>query len=101
MAPTDDAQKINRLNALDFNDLVIAWKAWKGKHTIKGDRGEPAKNPLMLKLVSLLNFGVPTFWELSKTYLHLIWMSVYIVCSWSGYLFRNFPYIWGGQRVQG
>ena len=65
MAPTDDAQKINRLNALDFNDLVIAWKAWKGKHMIKGDRGKPAKNPLMLKLVSLLYFGVPTFWELS------------------------------------
>ena len=32
---------------------------------IKGDRGKPAKNPLMLKLVSLLYFGVPTFWELS------------------------------------
>ena len=39
MAPTDDAQKISRLNASGFNDLVIAWKAWKEKQMIKGDYG--------------------------------------------------------------
>ena len=49
----DDAKKISRLSALGFNGLVIAWKAWKGKHTIKGDRDGLAKNPPILKLVSL------------------------------------------------
>ena len=55
----DDAKKINRLDALGFNGLVIAWKAWKEKYTIKDeytikdDRGGPTKNSLMLKLVSL------------------------------------------------
>ena len=49
----DDAKKISRLNALSFNGLVIAWKAWKEKHMIKGNRDGPAKNPPMLKLVSL------------------------------------------------
>ena len=27
MAPTNDAQKISRLNALGFNGLMVAWKA--------------------------------------------------------------------------
>ena len=49
----DDAKKISRLNAPSFNDLTAFWNAWKGKHTIKGDRDVPAKNSLMLKLVSL------------------------------------------------
>ena len=49
----DDAKKINRLDALGYNGLVIAWKAWKEKYTIKDDRGGPAKNSLMLKLISL------------------------------------------------
>ena len=79
----------------------MIWKAWKGKQTIKGDRWWPAKNPPMLKLVSLSNFGVPTFWELFQTYLFLLWMSVYIVHTRSGYLFSNFPYLWGGRRVWG
>jgi len=61
---TDDAEKINRLNAPGFNGLVVAWNAWKEKwHKIKGDRGESAKNPPMLKLVSLLNSRIPTFGE--------------------------------------
>ena len=52
---TDDAQKISRLNDPDFKGLVISWKAWKEKwNKIKGDWGGPAKNPPMLKLVSLL-----------------------------------------------
>ena len=46
-------RKFSRLNAPGFNGLVIAWKAWKGKHTIKSDRDGPTKNPPMLKLVSL------------------------------------------------
>ena len=71
----DDAKKISRLNALSFTGLVIAWKAWKEKHMIKGNRDGPAKNPPMLKLVSLLNSGVSTFWELSKK-LTFIW------CEW-------------------
>ena len=31
--PTDDAKKINRLNASGFNELVIVEEAWKGKDT--------------------------------------------------------------------
>ena len=51
---TDDAEKINRLNAPGFNGLVVIWNAWKEKwHKIKGDRGESAKNPSILKLVFL------------------------------------------------
>ena len=29
----DDAKKISRLNAPNFNRLVVAWKAWKEKDT--------------------------------------------------------------------
>ena len=93
--------KISRPNAPGFNGMIIAWKAWKKNTQSKGDQGGLAKNPSMLKLVFLLNFRVPTFQELCKTFLHLSWMRVYIVCFWSGYLFCNFPYICGGQRVQG
>ena len=40
MALTDNAQKISRLNALGFDDLVIAWRTWKKKKKmIKGDQG--------------------------------------------------------------
>ena len=39
MAPTDDAQKISRLNAPGFNDLIITWNAWKEEQTIKEDQG--------------------------------------------------------------
>ena len=55
-APIDDVKKISRLNAPGFNGLILAWKAWKRKNTIKGDWGGPAKNPSMLKLVFSLNF---------------------------------------------
>ena len=61
MLTGDDAKKISRLDALSFNGLVIAWKAWKEIYTIKSDWGRLAKNPPMLKLVSLLNSRVPTF----------------------------------------
>ena len=55
----------------------MLWVQWtsncleglKRKTHDQGDWGKSAKNPSMLKLVSLLNFGVPTFWELTKTYL--------------------------------
>ena len=53
----DYAKKISRLNVSGFNDLITFWNAWKGKHMIKGDRGVPAKNSPMLKLVSLI------FWD--------------------------------------
>ena len=61
MLTGDDAKKISRLNALGFNGLVIAWKAWKEIYMIKNDWGRLAKSPSMLKLVSLLNSKVPTF----------------------------------------
>ena len=48
----DNEKKISRLNASDFNGLVVVWKAWKEWNVkIKADRGEPANNPPMLKLV--------------------------------------------------
>ena len=33
MTPTDDAKKISRLNAPNFNGQVVAWKGWKEKNT--------------------------------------------------------------------
>ena len=39
----------------------------------KGDRGGPAKNSPMFKLVSLLNSRVPTFQELCK---NLLWFDM-------------------------
>ena len=49
--PIDDAKKISKLNAPGFNELVIAWEAWKERHKIKCDQEELAKNPSLLKLV--------------------------------------------------
>ena len=55
----DDAQKISRLNAPGFNGLEIGLK--RKKHQIKGNQGEPAKNPPMLKLVFSLELKNSNF----------------------------------------
>ena len=61
----------------------------------KGDRGGPAKNFPMFKLVSLLNSRVPIFQELCK---NLLWFDMGEPLyreHWNGYLFSNFPNICG------
>ena len=65
------------MNAPGFNGLMITWKTWKERHQIKGDWGEPAKNPPILKLV----FSRTQEFQLLgivKTYFDLMWISPYI-----------------------
>jgi len=86
----DDAQKISKLNAPGFNRLVVAWKTWtKKKHKIKGNRGELAKNPSMLKLVFSLELKNSNFrggGNLPSFNMDESFYSEF----WSGYLFSNF-----------
>ena len=49
MAPIDNAQKISRLDGVDFDELEGLKKK---RHKIRGDQGRPATNPSMVKLVS-------------------------------------------------
>ena len=72
MVPTDDHKEISRLNALDINDLVVTWKAWKDEHTIRGDRGGPVNNPPMVKSVSLKFWSSNLFGSVQKTYFILM-----------------------------
>ena len=51
MAPIDNAQKISRLDGVDFDELEGLKKK---RHKIRGDQGRPATNPSMVKLVSFL-----------------------------------------------
>ena len=64
------------------------------KHKIKGDRGEPAKNPTMFKLVfslelknsnSMSGENLPSFDMVESFYGKF----------WSGYLFSNSPNVGG------
>jgi len=61
----------------------------KKKHKIKGDRGKPAKNPPMLKLV--FSLGLKNFNFRSGKNLPLFDMDESFYSKfWSGYLFSNF-----------
>ena len=48
------------------------------KNKIKGDWGEPTKNPLILKLVFSLEFKNSNL-GVVETYFHFMWISPYIV----------------------
>ena len=92
---SNDAKKISRLNTPGFNGLVVVWKAWKERNTkIKGDRGEPAKNPLMLKLVFPLELKNSNFRSSGNLISFDVDESLYGEL-WSGYLFSNFLNVYG------
>ena len=59
------------------------------KHKIKGDQGEPAKNPLMLKLVFSLELKNSNFRSGGKL-LSFDMDEFFYSELWSGYLFSNF-----------
>ena len=62
--------KISRLNAPGYGDGLMTWRE---KGTVKGDRYELAKNPLMVKSVFSLEYKDGGFVN-SKTYLR--WMRL-------------------------
>ena len=79
---TDDAQKISRLNG-----CLEGLKRKKNK--IKGDRDEPIKNPLMLKLVFSLELRNSNFRSGGNLPSFDVGESLYSEL-WSGFLFSNF-----------
>ena len=89
--------RISRLNVSTSMGLLVVVKTCEDEHTIKGDRGGPAKNPPMTKLVSPKN-RVPTFLEVKSQNAHLPRFdsdqSLYRE-PWSGYWLSNFPKIRG------
>ena len=57
--PTDNSQKISKLDAANFDDLEGLKKK---KKNIRGDRGWPTTNPPMMKLVPLFQkYKIPNF----------------------------------------
>ena len=79
---TDDAQKISRLNG-----CLEGLKRKKNK--IKGDRGKPIKNPLMLKLVFSLELRNSNFRSGGNLSSFDVDESLYSEFL-SGFLFGNF-----------
>ena len=61
---------ISRLNVSTSMRLLIVVKTCEDEHTIKANRGGPAKNPSMAKLVSSKN-RVPTLLEVKSQNTHL------------------------------
>ena len=78
---------ISRLNVPTSMGLLVVVKTCEDEHTIKANRGGPAKNPSMAKLVSSKN-RVPTLLEVKSQNTHLPWFdsnwSLYRE-PWSGY----------------
>ena len=64
------------------------------KHKIKGDRGEPAKNPPMFKLVFPLELKNSNFRSSGNLLRFDVNESLYREL-WSSYLFSNLPNICG------
>ena len=64
------------------------------KHKIKGDRGEPAKNPPMFKLVFPLELKNSNFRSSGKLPSFHMDESFYSEL-WCGYLFSNFLNVYG------
>ena len=69
------------------------------KHEIKGDWGESAKNPSMLKLVFPLELKNSNFRSSGNLPLVNVDESLYSEL-WSGYLFSNFLNVYGSFKVQ-
>ena len=70
------------------------------KHKIKGDQGEPAKNPPMLKSVFFLELKNSNFWgAVENLLLFDVDESLYSE-PWSGYLIGNFLKLYGSYKVQ-
>ena len=66
----------------------------KKENKIKGDRGEPAKNLPLLKLVFFLEFKNSNFRSSGNLPSFDVNKSLYSEL-WSGYLFGNFLYMFG------
>ena len=64
------------------------------KHKIKGDRGEPAKNPSNLKLVFSLKLKNSNFRSSGNLLSFDVDKSLYSEL-WSGYLFSNLLDVYG------
>ena len=70
------------------------------KHKIKGDWGEPTKNPPMLKLIFSYNSRLPTFEERWQNLLSFEMDESLYNEPWSGYLIGNFLKQHGSYKVQ-
>ena len=82
---------------MDFDDLEGLKKK---KRKIRGDRGQPATNPPLIKLVFYSEIGNSKLMGIvsGKTYLCLSEIPVFIG-SENGYLLNNFPYLYGVRKV--
>ena len=91
----DDAQKISRLKWFGLQWASDCLKGLKRKkHKIKCDRGEPAKNPSILKLVLPLELKNSNFRSSGNLPSFDVDKSLYSEL-WSGYLFGNFLNVYG------
>ena len=94
MAPTDNAQKISRLDVLGLNDLEGLKKEKKNQGRPELTSHKPSDDEVSFSLQNLelqiYGNGVK-----EKTYLYLLEMSVYIAYPWGSYLSSNFSYHWG------